>query len=160
MASLPCESLCESPSSLGRGGDNIKGSQNGTRGIGSLNLRFSESRWIQTSLGSVESVETSSGKTKERSRDDFSIWFRPGASLVVFMILPAMILLNQNFGKIMAGKIMKTKALTCYGQLVITTKRGSYCGPVPERYKSFRPLANLAKPRMLKALREAASEML
>ena len=113
------------------------------------------------------------------------------------MILPAMILLNQNFGKIMAGKIMKTKALTCYDQLVITTKRGSDCGPVPkfkselpvipirhrlmsrpthqqigrsenskpqrieitERYKSFRPLANLAKPRMLKALREAASEM-
>ena len=78
-------------------------------------------------MGSVESVETSSDKTKERSRDDFSIWFRPGVSAVVFMILPAMILLNQNFGKIMAGKIMKTKALTCYDQLVITTKRGSDC---------------------------------
>ena len=32
----------------------------------------------------------------ERGRDDFPIWFRPGASVVVFIILPSMILLNQN----------------------------------------------------------------
>ena len=36
---------------------------------------------------------------KERVRDDFPIWFRPGASVVVFMILPTMILPKQNLAK-------------------------------------------------------------
>ena len=36
---------------------------------------------------------------KERDRDNFPIWIRHGVSAVVFMILPSMILLNQNFAK-------------------------------------------------------------
>ena len=36
---------------------------------------------------------------KERDRDHFLIWIRHGVSAVVFMILPSMILLNQNFAK-------------------------------------------------------------
>ena len=47
------------------------------------------------------------------------------------MILPSMILLNQNFGKIMNGKIMKTKARTIDDRFVLATKSGSDYGPNP-----------------------------
>ena len=33
----------------------------------------------------------------------------------------------------MKGKIMKTKALVSYEQLLLATTRGSDCGPVPKR---------------------------
>ena len=37
----------------------------------------------------------------------------------------------------MVGKIMKTKTLTSYDQLVLAMKRGSYDGPVPKPFSQL-----------------------
>ena len=39
----------------------------------------------------------------------------------------------------MVGKIMKTKALTSYDQLVLAMKRESYYGPVPKPFSKLDP---------------------